>query len=408
MEWAVRDINGDGYPDVLFNSAPVVVESTDEPPPKFLPPPEGRFRSAERTDKLIFGGLQSNIKAMFNVAGTKVSRRTNAFSSPFLICSASNCAVEVWTSGPRLFPELPDVTGQSSGFADVNGDGLPDRFKTNKGRTEVFLNTGSLSEGFFTAESMMELPANSLHSNSQYLVCVRDPPPDPLTTHQSTQRSGLRDLNGDGIPDFIEVNWGADPDTWSVRFGTGTGFSDAKPIEGRFALSQETENCGGTRSDTTHGLYDMDGDGQPEVVVLKPNDRRLDVYQLNAVPSAPAAGRLVKIANGYGAVTTITYRSAKEDLSRTAHQVPFPEIVVTAVETSDEAPTLYAYGDAELHFDPRHDAFIFPGYKRSVALRITSDQVDPRRRTASQPSPTPTRSHHSTRAWMRMPASSAT
>ena len=176
------------------------------------------------------------------------------------------------------------------------------------------------------------------------------------------------------------VTGGGQNDTWSVRFGTGTGFSDAKPIffpNSQFALSRETENCGGTRSDTTHGLYDMDGDGQPEVVVLLPNARRLDVYQLNAVPSAPAVGRLVKIANGYGAVTTIGYRSAKEDPLRTAHQVPFPEIVVTAVETSDEAPTLYAYGDAELHFDPRHDAFIFPGYKRSVALRITSDQVAP-------------------------------
>ena len=106
----------------------------------------------------------------------------------------------------------------------------------------------------------------------------------------------------------------------------------------------------------------------------------LDVYQLNAerdpdhpfegnVPSSPTEGRLVKIANGYGAVTTIGYRSAKEDFITDAHQVPFPEIVVTAVGTTDEfgssleAPTLYAYGHAELHFDPRYDAFIFPGYR---------------------------------------------
>ena len=70
----------------------------------------------------------------------------------------------------------------------------------------MFLNTGSLSEGFFTAESMMELAVVRLtqHSSSQNLVCAGDPPPDPLTTHQSTQLSGLRDLNGDGIPDFIE------------------------------------------------------------------------------------------------------------------------------------------------------------------------------------------------------------
>ena len=179
--------------------------------------------------------------------------------------------------------------------------------------------------------------------------------------------------------------------TWSVRFGTGTGFSNAKPIfvpNAQFALSRETENCGGTRSDTTNGLYDMDGDGQPEVIVL--NDGRLDVYQLNAERTHHLRAMCPAVHRGPPSEDSQwLWRGHHHRLSLgqgrliTWHQVPFPEIVVTAVGTSDEfgssleAPTLYAYGDAELHFDPKYGAFIFPGYKRSVALRITSDQVPP-------------------------------
>ena len=229
----------------------------------------------------------------------------------------------------------------------------------------------------------------SLHSVPQYRLCDGV---SPSFTYQSSELLGLRDLNGDGIPDFVDGD--RSDGSWHVRFGTGTRFGTAKPIDvadGQFAPSQETENCGGTRSGTTRGLYDIDGDDQPEVVALSPDGARIDIYQLNGtyqpdmgnLPSAPEAGRLVKIADGHDAIVTISYRSAKEDFT-TYHNVPFPEIVVASVGTHDEsgaaleAPTLYAYGDARLNYDPKYDAFIFAGYKRRVELRLTSDQVAPR------------------------------
>ena len=96
---------------------------------------------------------------------------------------------------------------------------------------------------------------------------------------------------------------------------------------------------------TTSGLYDIDGDGKPEVVRV--SGQNLDVYQLvgGALPGKPEAGRLVQVENGFGAKTIIGYRSAKED-GTTPHQVPFPEIVVTSVETiGTEGSRRVALGD---------------------------------------------------------------
>ena len=47
----------------------------------------------------------------------------------------------------------------------------------------------------------------------------------------------------------------------------------------------------------------------------------------NVVVNPPTSGLLTKIDNGYGASTTIAYRSAKEDVN-TNHLVPSPEVVV--------------------------------------------------------------------------------
>lgn len=371
VEWEVTDINGDGYPDVLFDSTPIAFTNDDAPPPFIndLPTP-GLFRGSARTESIRPVGTNA-IMALFNVAGMHLGQGTNAFSSPVAITPPTTCSVERWSGSEEI-----------CGFADLNGDGLPD--------WGAFLNTGNLTGGLFTSRALVSLPGPvARHSVPQYQVCDGNLPA-PLQTFQSSTTRALRDMNGDGIADFVAVDGQG---AWHVSFGTGTRFGDARAIDvpnAQFALSQETENCGGTRSDTTRGLYDIDGDGQPEVVVLNPNGPSLDIYQLDAegeqpntgpVASRPMAGRLVAVANGYGAVTTIGYRSAKENGA--SHFLPFPEIVVTAVGTSDEfesaleTPTLYAYGFAGLNFDPAYDAWVFPGYRRSVQLRITSDQVIP-------------------------------
>ena len=180
--------------------------------------------------------------------------------------------------------------------------------------------------------------------------------------------------------------------------GTGTGFAPPRfvnsPIGLQLSLERNFCDFGGNAdaqglSSTPTGLYDLDGDGQPEVVDMNFNTRSLDVYQLKPpvdqvdvgpVASVPAAGRLVKIDNGYGAITRIGYQSAKED-PRSHHNVPSPEIVVTAEATTDAADarlastTRYAYHGAGLIFDSAYDAFVFPGYQRTVELRATSNDT---------------------------------
>src|SRR5262249_326228 len=101
-----------------------------------------------------------------------------------------------------------------------------------------------------------------------------------------------------------------------------------------------------------------------------------------------AAGRLVTIDNGFGARTTITYGSAKlvpaTNIREALHQVPFPEVVVSSVETTRTqspgetllAKTRYAYGGAQRVFDAALDKSRFPGYLRQVALRIPTEETE--------------------------------
>jgi hypothetical protein len=120
-----------------------------------------------------------------------------------------------------------------------------------------------------------------------------------------------------------------------VSIGTGTGFLDPIPIDNdAFARSTQVEDCGGDKSTTTTGLFDVDGDGKADVV--GPDGA---VYKLagSGALGAPEAGRLAIVDNGFGARSIINYRSAKLLASSSAlnglQQVPFPEIVVSSVET---------------------------------------------------------------------------
>jgi YD repeat-containing protein len=183
------------------------------------------------------------------------------------------------------------------------------------------------------------------------------------------QTQGLRDLTGDGIPDYF--------DHGRVWIGTGTGFQppiDVVSSGANFQFSHQTETCNGDISSTDGGLYDIDGDGKPEVIGL--GGSTIIVSQLvgGSMPGVPEAGRLIGIDNGQGAKTSISYVSAKQF---TSNALPFPEVVVSLVATTGAyglggsiAGYSYAYGKGALVFNSAADRFVFPGYRRRVVVQL--------------------------------------
>jgi RHS repeat-associated protein len=351
-EWDLIDLNGDGYPDFVYNGyrTNFVQWGTDinnNPHYAILPvspPPH-------------------SILAVINLRGVLFDDRNYLFSAPITVEGEGECGVRKWVdAGYGSQNAVCDI-------ADVNGDGLVDRIENGY---DVFLGTGHS----FSAVKLTLPGPPSWQISGQRHECTPSAPPN--TTFNVSQVGVLRDLTGDGIPDYVEFNY---PHAWRVSIGTGTGFAppiDVEVLGGGFSLSFGVETCNGGSSRTTEGLYDINGDGKPDVVTLLG-----DVFQLaGTVPGKPEAGRLIQIDNGYGAVTNITYRSAKEDAT-TPHQVPFPEIVVSSVQTADMlglggtlAATRYAYGNAEMIFDSALDAFTLPAYGRSVELRVIPGQGD--------------------------------
>lgn len=361
--WDLEDINGDGYPDLVLNSSGLHLDEV-----YVLPPPpssvSGTPVHTTRTERYAFSdGAANQLLAMFNILGVhSTAGDDEAFASPTMIRPGTQCGVSRWTKLDT------DHQQQSCGFADVNGDGLPDFVDG----TSVYLGTGSVgSTGWFMSGATITLPGpTSVQKNSQETACA--PPATGDTKFAAFQAAGLRDLTGDGVPDYVSVDTA---NHWSVAVGTGAGFAAAIPIVGTFALSVEEEDCLGHKSSTTSGLFDMDGDGKADLVSSKsdtPNSIFVDRLVGSGGMGAVDAGRVIQIENGYGAKTLISYRSAKEDAT-TLHQVPFSEIVVASVQTTASqglAPTLYAYGGAEQVFDPAQDTFTFRGYRRTVELRI--------------------------------------
>ena len=367
-EWELKDINNDGYIDLVYNTS-VPTRSITRDLPSGMPVNPSVGRRVTRNEVLHVGSPAGTpghnaIMARLNVFGIRLgdARGGNPFSAPVLLRDNTDCGVAEWQS-------VNNAQSKKCDIVDVNGDGIVDRVED----FHVYLGTGDLSAGgFFTANSIIELPGFvAFQANPRTAQCPIGAAGNKA--FQSTMDNGLRDLNGDGIPDYIS------PD--KVQFGTGTGFAPAAALQIPnlfIRMSIGTEQCDGSLASTTGGLYDMDGDGRPEMVLINIDGTGLDVYQLSGGtrPGVPEAGRLIQIDNGYGASTQITYRSAKEDAT-TAHQVPFSEIVVESAHTVSTkgqllAPTRYSYGDASLIFDSAADAFVFPGYRRTIASYLTN------------------------------------
>jgi RHS repeat-associated protein len=370
VEWEVKDINGDGYPDVVFNSSPVTYQLN--PPPDCTQPScpiiggnwTVRFGPGANTLK----GPNNAIRAMFNVFGVRFYSDENPFAySIDLRAPYAEQGIEQWacSNSDQTFEAdfiCPDGSLQSqvAGLVDVNGDGLVDRVWSNKAFLGTYAGPGATFSNVY-----LTLPGPLATQKSTYATACS---PGSLQEPTADQIQGLRDLTGDGIPDYVDMSNGR------VWIGTGAGFLHHVGIAvsgANFRFSHQTESCDGRVSKTDGGLFDIDGDGRPDIIGLDGNTWR--VSRLSA-GGAPEAGRLIQVDNGYGAVTHIDYVSAK---TFTDNPIPFPEIVVSSVSTSGTqnlggtlAGMRYAYSNAKLVFDSTQDRFAFPGYGRSIELRL--------------------------------------
>ncbi len=373
VEWELNDLNGDGYPDFAFNSTPVLsrIDPAATNPPQLPANADERrmLRSQpflKRETLIPFGPASTNVvRASLNMVGTRFGMDQ---SRPFtrsvdMQVASARIGVGAW----ETMDITPSLNGQQmvAGFADVNGDGVPDRVANARAFLGVFHGTAR----FYSSISIALPGPASIQRNEHPEAC----PVLNTAKFASETVAGLRDLTGDGIPDYFNRN--------SVSIGTGVSFAPAISIDGAphgFSLQEET--CDGKVSNTTRGLFDIDGDGKPEMLVL--DNEVVAVYQLSAGTQlrTPDAGRLIKVDNGYGAKTQIIYISAKEDIS-SGHAIPSPEIVVTSLKTSGAQGSLgelrFAYGGAELVFDSSRDHFVFPGYLKRVSLRLYGNAARP-------------------------------
>jgi len=202
-------------------------------------------------------------------------------------------------------PENLYVDGDTVGqLVDLNSDGLPDFVQANwrggRGETKgTWLNTGS---GWVKAFDAYKLPENL------YV--------DGDTVGQ------LVDLNGDGLPDFVQANWrGGRGETKGTWLNNGSGWVKAD----NFTLPENLYVDG----DTVGQLVDLNGDGLPDFVQANWRGGRGETKNtwLNKAKKFP--DYLIGITDGLGSKTKIDYESLsspKVNVYTKEHDAKYPNM----------------------------------------------------------------------------------
>jgi RHS repeat-associated protein len=399
-QWKLLDVNGDGFPDFVFDSS--AVSDWDEQRCDTA----GHCKQVTKQDH----PPGNNVMVIYHtgpmMAGSGADGQSKWNGPAVMLRADGACGVErlAWIgSGLRQL---------KCGFMEVNGDGLIDYVIDDAAGIRAIRSSG-LAQEHDVRLPENEAPAAYAQQEAKRAIFLPGPVgriKDPRSTvckpntsgsqtYDIEQLTALRDVTGDGIADYVYFGsrgalsdgeplshpslTSADRDSpqgWWFMAGTGVGFAPPRAIRAPedlpFALHISRERCDGSVSNVIATLVDVDGDGRLELVrsvsPMKVHISKIvdGVGQLGA----HAAGQLIAIDNRFGSVAQITYESAKSD-PVTRQNVPFPQIVVTQIEQTAEnglgnplAPVRYAYGAPEFIYHPLLGRWIFNGYRRRVEL----------------------------------------
>ncbi len=386
-EWQLSDVNEDGFPDIVANEQAVqycesngrtgnlaLHNETGASCSPYNEDPHGFERYFDEVNEYYCAEIhrewltresdctgQSQTRGVISFLN-RAGPYTGTSGSPFASGpSTSGGVVSQWTTAEdgAIVWIRNTALAMSSSWQAV---GLDDRFGTGQVTSRQFDRSESAQ---FETDRHLRCPSGEY------------PHPQPF---ESRQTRALIDLNGDGLADLVDATR---PDRATVRFNNGvngvawTAWTEIEEAPGgSFEISKSTGSCDGDDR-TIAGLMDLDGDGKPELVRTDGGELQMSRLLPSEGENLHAVGRLTRIENGHGGVVHLTYGNAKQ-LFQTKHAVPFPEIVLTRSQTSTldasapaMEPTYFAYGVAELEYDPLAGRWVFPGYRRHVVLSGT-------------------------------------
>ena len=270
---------------------------------------------------------------------------------------------------------------------DVNGDGLPDHLAYRWNHCVTFNHAGnvagryprhnckdaakrfSIDRSKVSFTNVVDVYLNSGRGFDHHVVWHVPSWGGGPDTNQGLRRElnqkgtlqDFRDMNGDSLPDFIEISGGK----WRVTYNQGgvIDFSQnpTQVLDGGPWIHEYRHPTKKTTSTITD-LIDIDGDGFPELVGGRSMSRWW-VRKLRAPNGAPLIrpGLLVKATNGLGGVAELQYRpSTRYNNTDRAGAPRLPHVlwVVSAIRQSDG---LCDPGRADV-FDPVANPCAFTGH----------------------------------------------
>jgi RHS repeat-associated protein len=376
-----RDLNGDGYPDILGDigiqyTTPWGALSMDD-----LTNIGIIQRSTSSDFTLSLGGVMDAYDmATSNGGNTSVSSRFGLFANARASGGVPSASTSLSTG----------ETGYS--LIDVNGDGLPDRVKADG---KVNLNLGyrfAVDDEDWGFDWIRGTETESLSagygtniSNHSFAGGVG------LSKNNNSAKQTLEDINGDGLPDIIFI--GASGDL-SVMINTGNGFSTFTqnwqgipainvgastsesvngaytipiiiPIAGIKICINPSANAGQNIDKQTMNIQDVNGDGYPDFLHSEDTDN------LMVNPSKIKRTNMLKsVSRPLGSHFSIDYNREGNTYNMPNSVWTMSEVVVYDGFDGDGADTMrtrYAYENG--YYD-RHEREFY-GFSK-----VTSAQLD--------------------------------
>ena len=380
---AVKDINGDGLPDIAVanytaNTVSVLLNTTVPGSTVASFAPRVDFTTGKNPISVVFGDVNGDGKPDLLVANSgsntvSVLRNT---TTPGATTPSFAAKTDLTVGSQPLFVAL----------GDLNGDGMPDIAVANEKTNNVSVLRNTTAPGAatpsFAAKSDFAVGQNPValtladingdgkldiatanSSSNNASVLINKTPTGTTTTTFASQASFIAgpkpvsiafgDFNGDGKPDLALTSTNANGDSVSILTNTTTAGSTLATFTPRLALPTAVRPYSIT-------VADFNGDGKPDIAVSNLGSQSASIMLNTSAPGAttPSFANRVDypMTNPY-AITSgdingdgkpdlitadITVNTASVLINTTVPTITLPDVFGTGTILDDDTPSTIA------------------------------------------------------------------